>query len=1084
MSFFKDSTHLEFHQLPFLKPPQKLYPEVTVKKTIITPIQYVDKQPQPIFIEIKPRIVSAKSVEKPKKEAFEFSGEKLSFSEVIKAPELLFRDNSKYNIKYLDKEHGSFSNMIKGFAQDNQGNIWIASEDAGMALYNGYTFKILDDESGLPSKNIEQLYLDSQNRLWITTLKGLCYIKNDSIFSLKSDKNDVQFNKIFEDLDHAIWFTTINKGAYKFQNKSVEIYNSASGLSGNGVSAVFQDSNKTYWFGMLDNKGFTKYDGNNFYHFHPEENKLGINVHAFIEYENAVWLGTFEGGIVKFINGKYYRYDFFKPLQGNVYSFVKNKNGLWFSIYGGGLANFKDHQFRFITKNQGLPDNSIFKLFIDKQDNIWISSFYTGFSRLNENVFYKETFDDVLPISNIESIITDQSQTEWFLPNGGKMVSRKGSIFNAYINESDYKIKGINHSFDGFFEAPGKAWLATFGFGIIYFTEKNYTFYNFKKNNTILKIDRDLKNRIWFASDKSGAIFRDMGYFYNIDKTNGLYNNIVSTLLSDSKGKTWLSVQNSGISIINNDSLTNISKKEGLISNDITSIFEDNTQRIWLGSNQNGVQLIDGKTTFTFNEKKGLLSNHIIAITQDFDSVIWITSTEGLSRLKIDYSNKISIKNFDKHYGLNLVGLTKASKVYKSGKIIFGANKGVLVYNKSIERVVVEKPELFLNNISIDGSNILNTIPKKPIKFFQHQNITIDFYALNWGYENSIKYEYKLLKNNKSTKWMSNDGLPKISLQNFELFDNEIQIRAISLNGKSNIIKIPIEIRPYFYQNIYYHILFWIALIGLIVFYFQYKKRLSVIKKEELERVIIQKTKEILSEKEEIEKNHNKIVAQNKEKDILIQEVHHRVKNNLQLISSLVSMQLNSLKSAKSKRILEETYNRINSMALVHEILYNKENVSYISLKTYLSDLVNSISEMMNQDKKKIIIHKSFADINIDVSYCIALGMITNEAISNTMKYAFTNQEKPEISIKLYCEPKTNLITYSIKDNGIGINPKYLNTKNKSLGLRLISIFSKQLKADLEIKNQNGTEILVKFKCSHHENCSLERNDLMNCDKK
>lgn len=1083
MAFFKDSTQLEFKQFPFLKPPQKLDPEVTVNKTIVTPIKYVDRQPQPIFIDLKPIIISAKDVETPRLEAFEFSGKKLGFSKILNASDLLFRDNSKYNIKYLDNEHGSFSNMIKGFEQDQKGNTWIASQDAGMALYNGYTFKILDDNSGLPSKRIEQLYLDSQNRLWVTTLNGLSYIKNDSIFSLKNNQN-VQFNKIFEDLDHAIWFSTFNKGAYKFQNDSVEIYNSTSGLSGNGVSAIFQDSNKIYWFGMLDNKEFTKYDGNNFYHFYSKKNELGVNINDFIEYEHAIWFGSFEGGIVKFINNKYYRYNFSKHQKGNVYAFVKNKNGLWFSIYGSGIANFKDNKFKFITKNEGLPDNSIFKLFIDKQDNIWISSFFSGFSRLEENVFYKETFDDVLPITNVESILTDPSQTEWFLPHGGQMVSKKGLNFQAYTNDSNYKTHHVNYSSDGFFEAPGKAWLATFGLGIVYFTEKNYTFYNFKKGNDILKIDRDLKKRMWFASDKSGAIIKEKDGFYNIDKANGLNNSHVTTLLSDSKGSTWLSVQNSGIAIITNDSITNITKKEGLISNDISSFFEDNKQRIWLGSAFEGVQLIAGKITYTFNKKKGLLSNNITAITQDFDSAIWITSSNGLTRLKINSNQKVDIKNFDKHYGLNLIGLTKASKAYKSGKVIFGSKNGVLIYNKSFERDRVEKPKLILNNISIDNVELLNMTPTEPIKFSQNQKLTIDFYALNWGNENTLKYEYRILQTKNQREWISNDNYTRVSLQNFELFDTEIQIRAISMNGESNIIKIPIEIQPYFYQNIYYHIIFWIFLIGLLVFYYQYKKRLAIKKKKELEREIVQKTKEITSEKEEIEKSHKQIVAQNKEKDILIQEVHHRVKNNLQLISSLVSMQLNSLKSEKSKRILEETYNRINSMALVHEILYNKENVSFISLKTYLSDLVNSISEMMNQEKRQIIIHKSFADINIDVSYCIALGMITNEVISNSMKYAFKDHDHPEIRIKLYCDSKSNLIIYTIKDNGIGINPKFLSTKNKSLGLRLITIFSKQLNAELEIKNDNGTEILVKFKCTHHESCGLKQRELMGCDKK
>jgi len=183
----------------------------------------------------------------------------------------------------------------------------------------------------------------------------------------------------------------------------------------------------------------------------------------------------------------------------------------------------------------------------------------------------------------------------------------------------------------------------------------------------------------------------------------------------------------------------------------------------------------------------------------------------------------------------------------------------------------------------------------------------------------------------------------------------------------------------------------------------------------------------------------------------------------------MVSMQLDSLKSDDSKKILIETYNRIVSMALIHEILYSGKDVTNISIKTYLSDLINNINQMVNFEKKDIKFNKNLEDIQLNVTDCVALGMITNESVSNAIKYAFKNVEKPTIDIDLKYDKRSNLMSYVIKDNGIGINTQFLKNSNKSLGLRLINIFTKQLKGDLDIKNIKGTKISIEFKCRDNE---------------
>jgi len=203
------------------------------------------------------------------------------------------------------------------------------------------------------------------------------------------------------------------------------------------------------------------------------------------------------------------------------------------------------------------------------------------------------------------------------------------------------------------------------------------------------------------------------------------------------------------------------------------------------------------------------------------------------------------------------------------------------------------------------------------------------------------------------------------------------------------------------------------------------------------------------------------LADKNAEKDSLIQEVHHRVKNNLQFISSLINMQLNTATSKKEEQSLNETSRRIKSMALVHEMLYNRADQKGISAKYYLEELIDSLYAFINSDDQKILFEMELVDIDLNVSDTISIGMITSEIISNSMKHAFDNQDSPLVRITLK-ETSPNCYTYSITDNGKGFK-KVINIES-TLGLRLIDIFSRQLKGQYTISGDKGFEYSLNFK--------------------
>ncbi len=201
----------------------------------------------------------------------------------------------------------------------------------------------------------------------------------------------------------------------------------------------------------------------------------------------------------------------------------------------------------------------------------------------------------------------------------------------------------------------------------------------------------------------------------------------------------------------------------------------------------------------------------------------------------------------------------------------------------------------------------------------------------------------------------------------------------------------------------------------------------------------------------------------NKEKDVLIQEIHHRVKNNLQSISSIVDMQIMSLDDDIQKNILTQTHSRIIAMSLVHEMLYSQNDLSYIKLKEYIDKLILTVNKMVNADNLAVKFNLDIDNINLSVSNCISLGMLTSEAITNSIKYAFENTKNPEININVSHDKKTEILYFNIKDNGLGIEEDVISGEKTSFGMRLIQIFAAQLKADIQLKNNCGTEIELSF---------------------
>ena len=197
------------------------------------------------------------------------------------------------------------------------------------------------------------------------------------------------------------------------------------------------------------------------------------------------------------------------------------------------------------------------------------------------------------------------------------------------------------------------------------------------------------------------------------------------------------------------------------------------------------------------------------------------------------------------------------------------------------------------------------------------------------------------------------------------------------------------------------------------------------------------------------------------DKELLIQEIHHRVKNNLQIISSLLKLQSRYITDEKALEAIQDGRNRVQSMAILHKDLYKEDNVRGVNMKTYFSNLTQGIFNSYNLKKDKVKLNLDIENVNLDVDTVIPIGLITNELISNSLKYAFAEgYDQAKIDVKL--KEINDHYELTVSDNGIGINDKILaQTTSNTFGQKMIKAFADKLKATVHINNSNGTEVVI-----------------------
>ena len=315
-------------------------------------------------------------------------------------------------------------------------------------------------------------------------------------------------------------------------------------------------------------------------------------------------------------------------------------------------------------------------------------------------------------------------------------------------------------------------------------------------------------------------------------------------------------------------------------------------------------------------------------------------------------------------------------------------------------------------------------------------NLTENYGHVSSIYENLGDYKSALLFQKKarrmrdSTARLESDKTMSSLLTQFETEKKDakinLQTATISQQKKTNTLYIILS-----------------GLLAFILFglFYYYKKRQK--KNQELQHLNLA------------------LDTKNKQNELLLKEIHHRVKNNLELVKSLLALQSAQMEDSASKEAMLSSQNRVQSMGIIHQKLYQGENLGSIEMKDYFINLGEGILDAFNADDK-VKIECAMENLELDVDTAVPIGLIVNELLTNALKYAFPKEAKGNILISL-SQPTPETLTLKVTDNGIG-KQDGLAPKGTGFGSQLIQLLTQQLDGEMQEQQDNGTTLLFQFK--------------------
>jgi len=789
--------------------------------------------------------------------------------------------------------------------QDSKGYLWLGTEGSGVCRFDGKIFQTFNQANGLAGGVVRCILEDNMGRLWFGTEGGVSVYDGNKFVTI-NEQNGLSSNVVvclYKDKSNNIWAGTagdkggLNRIGLLFQDSlKIRQYTVNSGLSNNSIFALCEDNYNRLWIGtfggginILSKDGILVTKLPDF----PSNHILTISPDS----TNNLWIGTYDRGIVKISVAKDLNLskieqvnNTLKISSNTIWTILPAQNEIWFGTNENGILRFMNQKVTSINTSNGLLKNQVISIFKDREEDIWVSSGDGGICRFLGDRFYQITKKEGLTDENVYSIAISSKDETWIGTYGGglfRLTTREGlDIFKNYTVKDGLPDNVINSLA---LDLHDNLWIATPG-GIARFDGKSFKTFNERKNglinNDVNTIFVDKDDIVWCGTKKGISIYDGIGF--KNSKEHYLPNGEVQTIIQDKSSNIWCGTLG-GLAKFSDNKLTTYDEAEGLKQKKIYSLVEDRKGNIWIGTFGGGIY----KFSINSNEKMAinqmvsdslLTSPNIYSLIFENDTTLLAGTDKGLNRIILDNNFQIKrVFNYSIKDGFSGIKNNLNAVAKKGDEIWFGTVKGITAYRPDADKLKVSKPKIQITNIKLFFSEVdwkkekydiipWTKLPRNLKLSYKNNHLTFDFVGLLFSDKEEITYQYMLegVDKNWSPPRKENEAVYP------GLLPGEYTFKVVASdrygNRSNETAEFSFIITPPFWQTAWFYIVCIIIIISSIVAYIKYRERKLRTERDRLERIVKERTTEVVMQKDQIEyqrdeiqKQHNIVIEQKKD---------------------------------------------------------------------------------------------------------------------------------------------------------------------------------------------------------------------------
>jgi two-component sensor histidine kinase len=488
---------------------------------------------------------------------------------------------------------------------------------------------------------------------------------------------------------------------------------------------------------------------------------------------------------------------------------------------------------------------------------------------------------------------------------------------------------------------------------------------------------------------------------------------------------------------------------------DIHDLCQDRNGAYWIATNGNGIFRWDGELDVRhYTKTDGLSSDLVYCILEDDNGFLWLSSDYGLMRFD---PATLHVTTFTTLEGLPHNEFNRISS-FKSadGQLYFGGLDGIIAFDPNEfqnDTVKFDAPLQIVSyshfrsdiNQLVEMDTALNKqkeiILQPGDKFFTLEFVLLDFK------ESQHHYAYKIDGIDADWIYTSENN---IRFSDLPYGDYRLHIKGQNAEGawSTSELDIPITVLKPFYRENWFIAVVFILSAMLFLGFVRWRTYSLRREKTKLEKLVVERTEKLTESLEQ--------------KEILLREIHHRVKNNLQIITGLLELQSAGIEDTTARALLADSQNRVQSIGLIHHKLYQHENLAAVEFSGFVSELFRQVSGIYQLNGKQVAAEIEIKELFLDIDTSIPVGLIINELLVNSFKYAFSEITQGVIHIELHPRVKDQF-ELRYWDNGKGIPTHIDVAKSKSLGLRLVKRLSKQVGGTVEYMPGSQHMFIITF---------------------